>query len=527
MAHPSGLLRKTHLLGGKIRSIRKRNGLTLEDVSVRCIQLDPRNAPSVSYLSLIENGKRIPSERLLELLAELFQKDVHWFLDENVQIEPAPGRPSSGGVEGMSLEPGFLFSKELLETAIPELLSQTGTSGRQFAHVLIRSYQEKHRNQFPDLERAAEEVGRKRFPVSVEDLLALCRRHQLRIHWFDRAPFVTRDDAGRELKSLFRSFYEPPGTVHLNRQLENEPARLKYDLAGHLAHKVLHDGDGLKSSHATGGELGGSPRPLSRQTDRINQEDILFAWRDFECSFFAGALLCPRLPFRRFLIREAYDVHCGGKVELTPAVVMRRMTAVSPYRDWHYFDAYPPGYLRAVYRGNGIPLPWGNMRLVTDPCREWAIFRMLSKTHMHKPLVQLSLLETGGRARLYSCIALRAKDAAGNPHVISTGVELMPALESQGIDAAEVAGEIQRACGGGGGSAAIPDGAREKISLVAKVLNISWVDDGLNAPAYTICPRSSDCPRSRPCETRPASRRRVSWLSEIKQEILDEASVKS
>ena len=100
----------------------------------------------------------------------------------------------------------------------------------------------------------------------------------------------------------------------------------------------------------------------------MNAQDVLHAWRDFECSFFAGALLAPRVPFRRFLARERHRVEAGAKLELTPAVVMRRMTKVSPYPYWHFFDAYPPGYLRAVYRGNGIPLPWGNLAQVSDPC---------------------------------------------------------------------------------------------------------------------------------------------------------------
>ena len=33
-----------------------------------------------------------------------------------------------------------------------------------------------------------------------------------------------------------------------------------------------------------------------------------------------------------------------------------------------------PGYLRAVYRGNGIPLPWGNMAKVTRPVPELGRF---------------------------------------------------------------------------------------------------------------------------------------------------------
>ena len=34
------LLRKGHFLGAKLRTLRKRNGLTLEELSVRCMQRD-------------------------------------------------------------------------------------------------------------------------------------------------------------------------------------------------------------------------------------------------------------------------------------------------------------------------------------------------------------------------------------------------------------------------------------------------------------------------------------------------------
>src|SRR5215469_12717018 len=163
------LLRKGHFLGAKLRSIRRRNGLTLEELSVRCIQHQPDIAPSVSYLSMIESGKRMPSGPLLELLAVIFQRPPAWFLDENPALDlPAPA--GGGPAPRVPLEPAFLFSKSLLQIAIPELLAQTGTTGRQFAHLLIRSHQEMSRNDFPDLERAADRVGERRFPLSVEDL---------------------------------------------------------------------------------------------------------------------------------------------------------------------------------------------------------------------------------------------------------------------------------------------------------------------------------------------------------------------
>ena len=336
----------------------------------------PQLAPSVSYLSMIESGKRTPSRATCSSCwPRCSSGRSAWFLDESADLELSLRRRRRAAAARVPLEPAFLFSKTLLQAAIPELLAQTGTTGRQFAHLLIRSHQEMSRNDFPDLERAADSVSERRFPLSVDDLMRLCKRHGLEIRWFDRKPVLARDK-DRELRSMVRSFFEAPRVIYANRALQADPARLKFDLAAHIAHKVLHGGDGLKSAHATGGEMGGSPEGGSSAIG-MNAQDVLHAWRDFECSFFAGALLAPRVPFRRFLARERHRVEAGAKLELTPAVIMRRMTKVSPYPYWHFFDAYPPGYLRAVYRGNGIPLPWGNLAQVSDPCPNWAVFRMI------------------------------------------------------------------------------------------------------------------------------------------------------
>src|ERR1700745_2946723 len=230
-------VRRGHFLGTKLRSLRKRNGLTLEELSVRCIQRNAAAAPSVSYLSMIESGKRMPSPALLELLAAVFQRAPEWFLDESAEPEPPPAgaAAAAGGVAPLPFEPAFLFSRSLLQAAIPELLAQTGTSGRQFAHLLIRSHQEMSRNDFPDLERAADEGGGRRFPLTGDDLLRLCKQHGLEIRWFDRKPILARDK-DRELRSMVRSFFEPPRVVYANRALQADPARLKFDLAAQLGH---------------------------------------------------------------------------------------------------------------------------------------------------------------------------------------------------------------------------------------------------------------------------------------------------
>jgi transcriptional regulator with XRE-family HTH domain len=509
------LLRKGHFLGAKLRSVRKRNGLTLEELSVRCIQRQPELAPSVSYLSMIESGKRTPSAQLLELLAGVFQRAPAWFLDERVELEPpSPGGPGAAAAS-VPLQPAFLFSRSLLQAAIPELLAQTGTSGRQFAHLLIRSHQEMSHNDFPDLERAADRVGERRFPLSVEDLMRLCRRHGLEIRWFDRKPVLARDK-DREVRSMVRSFFEAPRVVYANRALQSDPARLKFDLAAHIGHKLLHGGDGLKSPHATGGEMGGSPEGGSNAAG-LNAVDVLHAWRDFECSFFAGALLAPRVPFRRFLARERYRVEAGAKLELTPAVVMRRMTKVSPYPYWHFFDAYPPGYLRAVYRGNGIPLPWGNLAQVSDPCPNWAVFRMIDADHGATGS-QISVLRDGARSLLYCCHSIRVHDMAGNAHVLSVGVDLAPALASNGVPSDTVVESIFRECLHRRGAARIPKTATHALTAVANVLNIAWIADALAAPARIICPRSTRCPRAERCEGARPSRARE--IADVREEIL-------
>ena len=495
----SNLLRKSHFLGAKFRNLRKRHGLTLQDVSSRCIQLQAEIAPSVSYLSMIETGKRTPSVEVLELLASIFQKSPQWFLDENADIQTVAPLSDKGAPARMPLEPGFLFSRDLLEAAIPELLAQTGITGRQFAHLLIRSLQESHRNVFPDLERSAEAIGERRFPLNVEDLHQLFKRHGLRIRWFDRDPIMTQDNE-RQFKTMVRSFFDGPKTVYINRRLQDDAARLKFELASHLAHKVLHDGDGLKSVHATGGRLGGTPETGAQNLGGMNSQDVLFAWRDFECSFFAESLLAPKVPMREFLMRESYRVEARDKLQLTPAVMMRRMTSVSPYRYWHYFDAYPPGYLRSVYRGNGIPLPWGNLAMVTDPCPQWAVFYMLRQSRSRKPSSQISVLQDGDRSLLYCCHSFRTQDSAGNHHVLSVGIDLSPALESQGYDTAELVQSIALECRRGGGKGMPARSAQRAIKSAGRVLNIGWVSAAVDSPASIICPRSTTCPRPDRCE---------------------------
>lgn len=512
MTAKQGIRRKAHFVGTKIKSLRKRNQLTLEDLSVRCVQIDAQAGPSVSYLSMIENGKRAPSEKLLSIIAEIFQKDVDWFYDEAMDDTAINPSPQESAVAGIPLEPGFLFSEPLLQIAIPELLAQTGTSGQQFAHLLIRAHQEAKRNRFPDLERAAESVGKKQFPLALDDVLALARHVGLELAWFEGSPFQDVDGAESNLKTIVRSFFDAPKTVYLNQSLEDSPDKLKFDVANHIAHLVLHDGDGARATQVSGGPRAG--RRHATEGPNVDAKDILYAWRDFECKYFAAALLAPKAPFRQFLAKHSYSIDAADNVDLSRTLVMRRMSSVSPYPHWHYFDAYPPGRLRAVYRGNGIPLPWGNMVMVSDPCQHWAVFRMLN-SRSNQPSAQISVLRAGDDKRLYCCESLRSRDAAGNRHVLCAGVDLSPALRAQGIDADQTIEMIEASCNANGGSGPIPYEARRQLVSVGRILNIGWIAAGAEKDATIICPRSDSCPRHEHClgKTAPKFKSRVDELT--------------
>ena len=87
------LVRQGHFLGAKLRSLRKRNGLTLDELSARCVQIDAAAAPSVSYLSMIENGQRMPSGEMLDMLAGIFGKDARLVLGSEHRCR---GRAAAG-----------------------------------------------------------------------------------------------------------------------------------------------------------------------------------------------------------------------------------------------------------------------------------------------------------------------------------------------------------------------------------------------------------------------------------------------
>jgi hypothetical protein len=84
---------------------------------------------------------------------------------------------------------------------------------------------------------------------------------------------------------------------------------------------------------------------------------------------------------------------------------------------------------------------------------------------------------------------------AGNPHVLSVGIDLLPALEANLEDAHAILDECRRHKR----DARVRGAAAAAIARVAAMLNIAWLGEALDARARIICPRSSRCPRADRC----------------------------
>ena len=139
------------------------------------------------------------------------------------------------------------------------------------------------------------------------------------------------------------------------------------------------------------------------------------------------------------------------------------------------------------------------MSLVSDPCPRWAVFRLLQHSPgtqvQPKPKSQISVMQDAKGTRLYCCHSLLTRDATDELHVLSVGVDLLPALDAQGFAGDSIVEAVADACRRGGGDGVIPAEASAAIRAASQVLNISWIADALEIPASVICPRSGGCPR--------------------------------
>ena len=128
---------------------------------------------------MIENGKRVPSERLIAVIAEIFQKDIQdWFFDESLEDDRDRhgARRRDAGPEcrwnRASCSPRAAAAARHPRAPEPDRHNRPAVR----APADTRTPGNQPVTGFPDLERAAESIGNKLFPLKTEDVFRIAKR---------------------------------------------------------------------------------------------------------------------------------------------------------------------------------------------------------------------------------------------------------------------------------------------------------------------------------------------------------------
>ena len=130
--------------------------------------------------------------------------------------------------------------------------------------------------------------------------------------------------------------------------------------------------------------------------------------------------------------------------------------------------------------------------------------------------LQISVLRDNDRWQLYCCHTLRMRDMAGNPHVLSVGIDLVPALTSTEGNHEDIAQTIGEDCVRHGGQAKIGQEAVEAIRSVANILSIAWVEEALRLPHASSAPAAHAAHATASAAPRPRNARVTSPTCDAK-----------
>ena len=373
------------ILGLKLKTLRTAARLSLKDVSARA-------GVSISYLSEIEQGKKYPKPEKLVDLARALDADYNELVSLHVADDLGPIRAV---VQSPVLRefPLALFGVEP-ERVVALLRDEPGKAGAlvhaiqetsqvydvglgDLLRAALRSYQQLHRNHFPDLERAAEAFrDHTGMPDTPDAMVPRLRRH-LAEHYgytFDETTL-----ARHPVLSEFRSVYAAglPPKLYLNSRLS--PAQRAFLLAREVAFNRLQ-----MVERAT----------TSTWLEVTSFEQLLNTLRG---SYFAGALLVSEARMKAsveglFAMERWRDEALLGSIRafgVTPEMYFYRLTQILPTH-FGLGDLY---FTRVTQRGHDLHLT--RLFNLTDlplmqsfspgqhACRRWEAATLLRESPPH------------------------------------------------------------------------------------------------------------------------------------------------
>jgi len=177
------------------------------------VQIDVAGPLGV-YLSMVETGKRMPSEQMLHMLAGIFGK-IRAGSSTKHRVEVAPAQRERGGLEAMPLKPPFCSPTNCCRMRCRKLLSQTGTPVGNLRNADSRLAGNASQ-QFPRHRAGRRGMRRPRDAPDPRCADGDLQAARLQVNWFDERR--GRPAGGRRVDQVP---IEAPGTVLVNRRLRS------------------------------------------------------------------------------------------------------------------------------------------------------------------------------------------------------------------------------------------------------------------------------------------------------------------
>jgi transcriptional regulator with XRE-family HTH domain len=313
------------IFGLKLKQIRQERNLSLSDLS-------QKSGLSMSYINEIEKGKKYPKTDKISALAEALgiEYDTLVSLKLSKKLEPISQLLNSNFLteipfDFFGIDPANLL--EMLSDAPTKLSAFINTvikigrsysmSVEQFYFAVLRSYQEMHDNNFPELEEQTANFLTQ-FKLSedhqIDEFLLgnlLSDRYGISINYFDEEDHPTIAN--------IRSVYIPKTkTLMINKRISSD--QRAFTLGRELGFLYMN----LKE------------RPMTSSWIEVNSFEEVF--NNFKASYFAGAILIRREKLvsrlRNFFELEKFSAKAFQEMisgfQATPETLLHRISNVLP-----------------------------------------------------------------------------------------------------------------------------------------------------------------------------------------------------
>lgn len=365
------------IFGLKVRQARLGKGMSITELS-------ERSGLSASYITEIEKGRKYPKpDRIVDLSRALgydYNELVSLKLDPPLSFLETPltsqllqnfplelfGVDPSAIVDVLTRSPAEMSA---LVRALQSIARGYAIREEHFYMAALRSYQEYHRNYFPDLEEAADQFAATYGLRIGEDEKATTQWLE---EQFNYDIGVIPVDEYSHLQA-YRTVFKPGARPRLLINPALLPSQRKFVLAREVGYNVLKLGERSEVN---------PPDEVHSFTQVLN---------DFKAAYFGGALLMPKQDVARDL-RSLFQmkrwdprpmVDMLQRYDVTPETLLYRWSELVPQLfdlQVHFLRFHEVNDSYRVYKHlnmNELSLPTG-FGLQEHYCRRWLTVRLLA-----------------------------------------------------------------------------------------------------------------------------------------------------